>query len=335
MQLVNVKDVMVGSKLAKPIIINGTVLYKVNTPISVPMKKTLEKLGVNEVHVRSIFNQSIDSNRLNMDSMNQMVYTAVRRCDIDDIILCAKSLVNSSFKGSYNAMLGVLFDGDEVTYNHSLNVANLAVTAGVSIGMSIKQLRILAAGSLLHDIGKFKLDSTLISKPGKLTHDEYELVKQHPKLGYDMVKDYDIDPIIKQIILQHHENWDGTGYPYQLHNLQVNRLARLVHIADVYDALCAKRSYKEELPRRVVRQWMLEDSGKKFDPFLLKPFLKCIPMYTVGEEINYCGNIGIVASNKNADDPMIYYAERLYKLSEFESISLRDKFNKEDCYEEV
>lgn len=321
MNKVDIDNVVVGAILASPVYYNGVLLCAEGTPISISLKSALKKFGIKDIYVNSIFTESIDANMLNFEKIDKFTLLAVKRLNIDDIILCAKELTRNLVNERYNTLLNVVFESDSETYNHSLNVANLAVSVGISMGLSANELRILAAGSLLHDIGKSQIDSRIISKPGKLTEEEYEIIKKHPELGFHMLEQYDVENAIKQIVYQHHEDWDGSGYPRQLFGTTSYRLARLVHIVDVYEALCAKRPYKNPMPRKIVRDFMVSNAGKKFDPILVRKFLDTIPMYMVGEEIQEFDRLGLVCSNEDKDNPTIFSAGQLYKLSEFVVIS--------------
>lgn len=321
MKTVNIDDVAIGSVLAEPIVIGDVLLCKEGIPMSLSLKKSLKKFGVELVTIETIFTDRIDTNRINFSNLNNCVYLAIKQLDIDNIILCAKSLVASALEGEYQTMLNVCFEEDTVTYKHSLNVANLAVTVGMRLGLSISQLKTLAVGSLLHDIGKSCIPMEIINKPGKLTKEEFELMKQHPIIGYNIVQsNYKLAAPEKQIILQHHENWDGTGYPNNLYGTNSYKLARIVHIIDAYEAMCARRPYKEPMPRRIVREALLQKSGSMFDPRLLKQVLSILPMYTVGEEITFEGRYGIVCDNTGYNEPLIFSDGAVYKLSDFEDI---------------
>ena len=321
MNIIKPEDAIIGSVLASSVELNGSVLYSAGTPISQSLKNSLMKLDIDKISVNTIFNSRIDNHRLDIDNLNNFIYQGVKKLDIDNLMVCARSLVKSTVDSDYNAFLNTSYTVDEITYNHSLNVASLSLTCGIHLGMSIHVLKILTIGGLLHDIGKSRIDKEILSKPAKLTEEEFNQIKLHPQLGYGLIMTYKKVPSpVKDIILQHHENWDGSGYPQGLVGKEVSRLARIVHIADVYEALCARRSYKKPIPRRLVREIMEEGSGKQFDPFLLRSFLKSIPMYTVGEEVECDGKIGIVCDISNKDNPTIYYKHNYHKLTDFENI---------------
>lgn len=322
MKLVTIDDVVVGSVLEEPIYIGNMLLCVKGTPISVNLKDALKKCGIKELNVNTIFTESIDKNKLNVLTLNSFTCLAIQRLDIDDIIVCAKTLVQNVLTDKYYDILGAFFNGDPTTHQHSINVANLAVTVGFKAGMQPCDLKALAVGSLLHDIGKTGIKLKIINKEAKLTDEEMELVKTHPQVGFDMLLNSKaITKSERKIVLQHHERWDGKGYLGQLYGKNTYRLARLVHICDVYEAMCAKRPYKEPMPRRLVREEMINGSGSSFDPALLKIFLDVIPMYTIGEEIKCNDRLGIIFNNGDPNDPTVFSNNALFKLSDFEVVS--------------
>ena len=149
--------------------------------------------------------------------------------------------------------------------------------SGIELGLSEKQLENLAEGALLHDLGKSAISNDIIHKPDLLTDEEYEEVKKHTVIGYNMLKDnYDVPSPVKSIIYQHHENEDGTGYPMGVKRDKIYKLAKIVHIADVYDALISKRPYKEAFPKEKAISIMKEGIGTQFDPELAPIFIDIV-----------------------------------------------------------
>ena len=322
MKKVNINDMVVGSVLAEPVYINGVLLIKEGTPVSATLREAFKKFGLTEIPIESVFTENIDKSALSFSKLSNMTYLAVKRLDIDQIITCAKTLTQDLVSNDKCPCLDILYEYDLGTYQHSLNVAELAVTCGINMGLSISDLNHLAMGALLHDIGKYEIPLDILNKPEKLNEYEYDIIKKHPQAGYDILKNYEsIATPVKQIVWQHHENYDGTGYPRGLFGINSYRLARIIHICDVYEALCAKRSYKERLPRRVVREIMQKNSGTMFDPILLREFLSSIPLYFIGEEITVDNRVGIVSDNTDKDNPIIYCDGSKYWLSDFENIS--------------
>ena len=310
MNIVSLDDAVIGSTLAKSINVDGQLLYGRGFPVTKSMLTRLGELGVKKICVDSIFNESIDTH-LDISSLNNMILQGIRGLDINKLTVCSRQLVHSIINGEYDTSAISSYVKDEVTYNHSLNVASLALSCGLHMGLTTGSLKALAIGSLLHDIGKYKIDSDILNKPGKLTGPEFEDIKLHPGIGYGILLSFkNIPESAKKIVLQHHENWDGTGYPQGLSGLQVNKLARIVHIADAYEALCAERPYKSALPRSTVRDIMTKDSGTKYDPTLLKKFFDSVPLYTIGEEIKAGEDVGVICGSASNGNIIVRYGER-------------------------
>ena len=162
-------------------------------------------------------------------------------------------------------MLHNIEDYNDSTYSHSLNVALISNVIGNWIGYNEQDLEVLTLAGLLHDIGKLMIPEDILKKPDKLTDEEFQLIKLHPIMGYDLIKDEDLDPRIKEAVLKHHERCDGSGYPSMLKGDNINEFAKIIAIADIYDAMTSKRSYREALcPFEVIR--LFEDEGfQKYD----------------------------------------------------------------------
>ena len=146
-------------------------------------------------------------------------------------------------------------------------------------GLSIKDAFIISQASLLHDIGKIAIPDHILLKPGKLSQEEFEIVKTHTTLGADSIKrtmtfiDDEFMPVVHSITKYHHERWDGSGYPDGLIGNEIPLEARIATIADVYDALRSKRPYKQPLDRQTSLNIIVEGKGTSFDPELIDIFL--------------------------------------------------------------
>lgn len=173
-------------------------------------------------------------------------------------------------------MLHNLHDLDDSTYVHSINVAVIARLLGIWSGLDSADLDVLTLCGLLHDLGKTQIPDEILCKPDYLTDEEYETIKTHSSLGYEMVKDSALDPRIKQAILMHHERYDGKGYPLHIAGDQIPDFAAMVSIADVYDALTSDRCYRTALcPFEVIA--MFEKNGlAEYHPKYILTFLKNI-----------------------------------------------------------
>ena len=193
-------------------------------------------------------------------------------------------------------------DIDNYTFHHSVDVCIYSVITGKSLGLSNEELTELGMGAILHDIGKCKVPQEILLKPGRLTDDEFLVMKLHTVYGYDIIHNTGgLTKRIANIACQHHERWDGTGYPIGLKGDQIDKLARIVSVADVYDALTADRCYrKKDLPHEAA-EFVIGNSGKLFDPDITKTFISSIQVYPEGCMVLLnTGEIGsVIEAEKN------------------------------------
>lgn len=173
---------------------------------------------------------------------------------------------------------------DDLTYIHSLNVAILCHEFANWMHMPEEEQDILTLAGLLHDVGKMGIPGKIIKKAGSLTDEEYELIKQHPQKGYDFLKKHPLDERIMNAALMHHERCDGSGYPNGLKADEIDDFAKIVAIADYYDALTSARVYREpHCPFEVFR--MLQQEREKFDPAYLAVFMEGVGSFYIGCEV--------------------------------------------------
>jgi putative nucleotidyltransferase with HDIG domain len=155
---------------------------------------------------------------------------------------------------------------DSYTGGHSYRVALTAVRIGQRMGLPAVDLRALAQGGLVHDVGKMEIPDRVLNKPGSLSEEEMELVRQHPEAGYRMCQNLGFMQEELEIVRYHHERYDGSGYPDGLEGEGIPIHARILAVADVYDALTSERSYRESWSHSRARKWILEERGGKFGP---------------------------------------------------------------------
>ena len=181
---------------------------------------------------------------------------------------------------------------DDLTYIHSLNVAILCHEFANWMHMPEEEQDILTLAGLLHDVGKMGIPGKIIKKAGLLTDEEYELIKQHPQKGYDFLKKHPLDERIMNAALMHHERCDGSGYPQGLKADEIDDFAKIVAIADYYDALTSARVYREShCPFEVFR--MLQQERDKFDSTYLAVFMEGVASFYIGCE-------GVLCNQKRA-----------------------------------
>lgn len=162
---------------------------------------------------------------------------------------------------------------DVLTYEHCQRVAGYAERLARRLGWDQESAHRLALAALVHDLGKTWLGNDILLKESALSHEEQLQMQRHPAMGAQMLAGYGLDPFFIETVLYHHEQYDGQGYPTGLHGEEIPLGARLLAVADVYDALVSARPYKAALSPEAVRQYLLAESGRRFDPPVVRAFL--------------------------------------------------------------
>ena len=178
---------------------------------------------------------------------------------------------------------------DTYTKGHSDRVAEYSVLIGKELGLSEDDLKKLKLGGLFHDIGKIGVPDHILLKTTKLDDNEYSEIKNHPTIGAHILSNATIFNDIIPIVKHHHERFDGNGYPSKLKGEEIPYLARITSVADSFDAMTSKRSYRDCLPLDVVKEEIRKNSGTQFDPEIAKVFLQILE--TQPEEIKRIQNI--------------------------------------------
>lgn len=185
---------------------------------------------------------------------------------------------------------------DEYTAIHSLNVCVLSLTFGSALKLSNDDLKELGLGALLHDIGKMQVPLKILNKPGKLTKDEFEIMKSHPSKGYELIKnDESLSPAVLTIVKSHHERLNGEGYPDKLAEQDISYFTKIVSITDVYDAITSDRCYHDGMTPHEALKRLYEWMPNNFDTELMQAFIRTIGIYPVGSVVELkTGHIGLV-----------------------------------------
>jgi len=162
---------------------------------------------------------------------------------------------------------------DPYTRGHSDRVSEYSVLIGKKLGLSDEDIKILQVGGLFHDIGKIGIPDRILLKEAKLTDDEYSEIKNHPSIGAHILCNAEVFKDMIPIVKHHHEKFDGTGYPSRLKGEDIPYFARIAAVADTFDAMTSKRTYRNALPLDVVRAEIEKCSGTQFDPEIAKVFI--------------------------------------------------------------
>jgi putative nucleotidyltransferase with HDIG domain len=193
--------------------------------------------------------------------------TAQSRPLVGDVSGCDLVTTEEAFLGSQvRALTLSLARKDEYTEEHTRRVALRAVQVGEELGLSGGRLRALAMGALVHDIGKLSVPNTVLQKPGPLTDEEFEIIQRHPEWGDKMLSDLGFGEEVRQLVRDHHERLDGSGYPHGAQGSLISLDVRILAVCDVYDALISRRVYREAWPHERAVALLREESGTSFDP---------------------------------------------------------------------
>lgn len=236
----------------------ATPLFFDNEPIGV-LEAVNKNKGIfteKDVNIIELFS-SLISNKL----MNSKLYNEL----------------SSTIKGIILAVATAIDIRDNYTHTHSKNVSNLAVKIAKSMGFEDSLLEELEISALLHDVGKIGIPDEILNKPSKLTDEEYKIIQSHTIIGAKLLSE--IDFLSKNIplgALEHHEKLDGSGYPYHKKDGEISLFGKILAVADIYDALTAKRVYKEPWPKERVIKLLKDDCPKKYDCDIINALEKSI-----------------------------------------------------------
>ncbi len=189
---------------------------------------------------------------------------------------------------------------DGYTYFHSVNVAVLGGVLGAKLGLNEEELHDLITAGFLHDVGKVFISVDIINAPRKLTPDERAKMMDHPRMGYDFLREnYHFNENILQGVYQHHEWYNGGGYPRRLEGRDISFLARILKVADVYDAMTGKRSYHDPYLPSDVLEYIMGRNAMEFDPIVVQLMSQELCVYPVGCEVELSsGQRAIVLANR-------------------------------------
>lgn len=240
-----------------------------------------------------------------LDTVNEMaerISSGVLTDDFVPVVCEAADIIREAVITSSSVFLCIdaLQQYDYYSYKHSVNVSLLASLIARSLELPDDMVHNAAMAGILHDIGKSKVPLSILNGEKKLTDEEFEIIKRHPQDGYDMIKDAaDIPDEVKEAVLAHHEKWGGGGYPSNLVGKDIPLLGRILAVADIYDALVSKRTYKDPiLPYKAVQIMREPDrrTGRSgIDESILHGLLSCLELFPVKSHIKLSdGSSGLV-----------------------------------------
>lgn len=239
----------------------------------------------------------LDKSRVAVLSMFQDARMG-RAVDLDSAMPLVDEIAGSVMRNA-GALIGLarLKTADNYTYMHSVAVCALMVALARQLGLDDAVTRELGLAGLLHDVGKMTLPAAILNKPGKLTVEEFDIVKQHPAAGHALLQATGgIGAIALEVCLHHHEKFDGSGYPHGLQGQDISLYARMGAVCDIYDAVTSNRPYKAGWgPAESLRRMAEWSRGGHFDEKVFAAFVKCLGIYPVGTLVRLrSGRLGVV-----------------------------------------
>jgi len=305
---VSLQDVLPGMKTGQNIYsVDGQFLLAAGTILTVPHIESLHKWEVPFVYadlgflpagtiqpvispltrekvVRELENFLVRSRHSSHLARTRQMEESVVNL-VDDILRNQSRLVNLAEMRQY----------DDYLLAHSLGVGLLSVITGVNLGWTREKLLQLGVAALLHDVGKVRVPRGILLKPGPLDRREWLEVQKHPLYALDILEE---EPAIMEAASQHHENLDGSGYPYGLHNGAIGEFARVIAIADQYDAMTTDRVYRRAVPVNEVLELIYASGGSRFELQFVRSFIQSITAYPVGSVVELNDqSVGVVMEN--------------------------------------
>ncbi|MDD6268881.1 MAG: HD-GYP domain-containing protein [Oscillospiraceae bacterium] len=209
------------------------------------------------------------------NELNDALIQAEKAKYVDELNMKNRELEQLS-QETFESIAKAVDANDPYTAGHSKRVARYAQEIAFRLGFSEQEADEVYYAGLIHDVGKLGIDNNIINKKGKLTDEEYAEIKRHPSVGYEILKDISIKGKFAEGAKCHHERIDGNGYPNHLSSDEIPYLAKIISVADAYDAMTSKRPYRDVLPQEVVRDQIERGKGTQFDPEIAEIMLDMI-----------------------------------------------------------
>lgn len=264
--------------------------------VAAPILKTVEKEFAAAQQAHTETRSEIEQNLKRLVEGEAINVTRIR----SSVKSCVKSIVNNP-----NALLWLsrLRSKDNYIAEHCLNVGVLAIAFGRHLGMEPEELETLGMCGMLHDVGKLEVDQKILDKPAKLSEEEFAQIKDHCRIGRDILtKDENIPPTVIEAAFGHHERIDGSGYPRGLRADTLNLYTRMISIVDTYDAITTNRCYDNSRPATEAMKILFSCRSTQFEPVLVEKFIECLGIYPTGSLVELRSGEGavVIDSNKNS-----------------------------------
>lgn len=290
MRFLSIDKIEPGSYLGKPLYSSqGAILLNEHFQLTEMLLDRLKKLGFCGLYIEDeisngIMVNDVVSEQLRLEASIKLESIAKNIGSFAQMQPIISNIVDSIIENN-DVMIQIqkLHSYHSYTYTHCINVGIYSVCMGAKMGLRRDQLLKLGTAGILHDIGKNDIPIEILDKPGKLTQEEFDIIKSHPVFGYNMIKDtIELSSVTKIGVLQHHERCDGSGYPRGLKKDEISVYGKIIAIADTYDALTSNRSYRAAYSPFEAYEYLLGDGDTQYDIAIVNVFARCIAVYPVG-----------------------------------------------------
>ncbi len=312
MRLISIDMLKPDMKIARAVTNKDALILPVGRSNVVRYIPNLRNMGIAYVYVEDDKSSDIeipdaisDVTRANCKQVLQAAtqqFAATDRLDVKELETCVHTVITDILRNpDVQVSLNDIASNDEYTFTHSVSTMVYALMIGRKLNYNVQTLNILGLGTLLHDIGKIIIERSVMYKEGSLSKQEYEYVKMHTMYGYQTLMRVSAMPEQARLIAYtHHERLDGSGYPRGLSGDEVSEFARIVAIADVYDALTTDRCYRKKWPAHKAMEFLLERSQSEFDYKLVGLFTQQLAVYPNGSMVRLSDNsIALVVRQNN------------------------------------
>jgi putative nucleotidyltransferase with HDIG domain len=261
--------IQTGNYIVVPVEKGTLVCYPLQTrarTVGVLWMNIPESTGLNIANIQALANQAAVT-------LERTILLSESRQQAKQIEAAYEQL-QATYDQTLSALMSALDARDRETEGHSNRVSRLACMMGEILGLNSLQLKALERGSLLHDIGKIGVSDTILHKPGKLTDDEWKIMRTHPDIGARIIERIPFLQECMPVVYSHHERWNGSGYPQGLKAQSIPLQARIFAVADVFDALTSKRSYRKTSKPEDAVEYLREQANILFDPEIVEALAK-------------------------------------------------------------
>ncbi len=333
MRLVQTATVLEGTLLGKAIYNDkGQILLNEGVKLEQKLIKRLIEMGIHYIYIKDKKTEDLATSdplsmklkKKAMDSIEKHFLEIECGKDMSNVLALEKAAKNLKtlvreilFEIKSNqdllVLLSEVYTYDHYIFTHSLNVTMYSLAIGMKLNLPEKDLEVLGLGAILHDVGKMKIPEPILLKPDKLTKEEYEEVKKHAEVGFQILRKIpNVSLIVAHCAYQHHERLNGTGYPRGIKGKEIHYFGKIIAVADVFDAVTSNRVYRQAMLPHEGLEILYSGSETLFDKKIIEAFRQAVAVYPVGITVGLNDGRKGVVSRQNmgiSDRPVVRIIE--------------------------